>query len=97
MKNLAGKLRWKQLGVLTRLLDLNISLNSFFGELPVEIFTLTDLRTLDISGNNFFGQFLRGITGLRNLVHFDALSNSFSGSLSVEVYYDMQRKREEGE
>ncbi|KAK8553538.1 hypothetical protein V6N13_062340 [Hibiscus sabdariffa] len=85
MKNLAGKLPGKQLGVLTQLLDLNISLNSFSGELPVEIFTLTDLRTLDISGNNFSGQFPRGITGLRNLVHFDALSNSFSGSLPVEV------------
>ncbi|KAL4296614.1 hypothetical protein GQ457_12G020540 [Hibiscus cannabinus] len=85
MKNLAGKFPGKQLGVLTQLVDLNISQNSFSGELPVEIFNLTNLRTLDISGNNFSGQFPRGITGLKNLVHFDALSNSFSGSLPVEV------------
>ncbi|KAE8693621.1 dicer-like protein 4-like isoform X1 [Hibiscus syriacus] len=85
MKNLAGKLPGKQLGVLTQLVGFNISQNSFSGELPVEIFNLANLRILDISRNNFSGRFPRGITGMKNLVHFDALSNSFSGPLPVEV------------
>ncbi|XVE71086.1 hypothetical protein DITRI_Ditri10aG0122000 [Diplodiscus trichospermus] len=85
MKNLAGKLPGKQFSVFTELADLNISQNSFSGELPVEIFNLTNLRSLDISRNNFSGHFPGGITSLRNLVVLDAFSNSFSGPLPVEL------------
>ncbi|XVF89229.1 hypothetical protein PTKIN_Ptkin19aG0113400 [Pterospermum kingtungense] len=85
MMNLAGKLPGKKLSVFTELVDLNISQNSFSGELPVEIFNLTNLRSLDISRNNFSGHFPGGITGLGNLVVLDAFSNSFSGPLPVEL------------
>ncbi|XP_022750209.1 leucine-rich repeat receptor-like protein kinase TDR [Durio zibethinus] len=85
MKNLAGKLPGKQFNVFTELVDLNISQNSFSGELPVEIFNLTNLRSLDISRNNFSGHFPEGIKGLRNLVVLDAFSNSFSGPLPVQL------------
>ncbi|XWS70361.1 hypothetical protein CRYUN_Cryun03dG0041500 [Craigia yunnanensis] len=85
MKNLAGKLPGKQFSVFAELVDLNISQNSFSGELPVEIFNLTNLRSLDISRNNFSGHFPGGITGLRNMVVLDAFSNSFSGPLPVEL------------
>ncbi|XVE53693.1 hypothetical protein DITRI_Ditri03aG0023100 [Diplodiscus trichospermus] len=85
MKNLAGKLPGKHFNVFTELVDLNISQNSFSGELPVEIFNLTNLRSLDISRNNFSGHFPGGITGLPNLVVLDAFSNSFSGPLPVEL------------
>ncbi|XWS72591.1 hypothetical protein CRYUN_Cryun02cG0053000 [Craigia yunnanensis] len=85
MKNLAGKLSGKQFSVFAELVDLNISQNSFSGELPVEIFNLTNLRSLDIRRNNFSGHFPGGITGLQNLVVLDAFSNSFSGPLPVEL------------
>ncbi|KAK7828829.1 leucine-rich repeat receptor-like protein kinase tdr [Quercus suber] len=85
MKNLSGVMTGKQLGVFTELVDLNLSFNSFSGQLPVEIFNLSNLNILDISRNNFSGHFPGGISGLKNLVVFDAFSNSFSGPLPVEV------------
>lgn len=85
MKNLGGQLSGKQFSVFTELIDLNLSYNSFSGQLPVEIFDLTNLTILDISRNNFSGQFPGGISGLRNLVVLDAFSNSFSGPLPVEI------------
>ncbi|KAG4144667.1 hypothetical protein ERO13_D05G051500v2 [Gossypium hirsutum] len=84
-KKLAGKLPGKQFSVFTELVELNISQNSFSGEIPVEIFNLTNLRSLDISRNNFSGHFQGGVTGLQNLVVLDAFSNSFSGPLPVEL------------
>ncbi|KAL5772786.1 hypothetical protein ACOSP7_012404 [Xanthoceras sorbifolium] len=86
MKDLAGVLSGKQLGVFNELVDLNLSHNSFSGHLPVEIFNLTNLRSLDISRNNFSGHFPDGLlSGLKNLVVLDAFSNSFSGPLPVEA------------
>ncbi|GAV83953.1 LRR_1 domain-containing protein/Pkinase_Tyr domain-containing protein/LRRNT_2 domain-containing protein/LRR_4 domain-containing protein/LRR_8 domain-containing protein [Cephalotus follicularis] len=85
MKNLGGALSGKQFGVFTELVDLNISYNSFFSQLPVEIFNLTNLASLDISRNNFSGQLPSGISGLRNLVVLDAFSNSFEGLLPIEI------------
>ncbi|KAM3762134.1 hypothetical protein ACB098_01G321700 [Castanea mollissima] len=85
MKNLSGVMTGKQLGVFTELVDLNLSFNSFSGQLPVEIFNLSNLNVLDISRNNFSGHFPGGISGLKNLFVFDAFSNSFSGPLPVEV------------
>lgn len=85
MKNLGGELTGKQFGVFTELVDLNLSYNSFSGQLPVGIFNLTNLKSFDISRNNFSGQFPGGISSLRNLVVLDAFSNSFSGPLPVEV------------
>ncbi|KAK5830166.1 Leucine-rich repeat receptor-like protein kinase TDR [Gossypium arboreum] len=84
-KKLAGKLPGKQFSVFTELVELNISQNSFSGEIPVEIFNLTNLRSLDISRNNFSGHFPGGVTGLQSLVVLDAFSNSFSGPLPVEL------------
>ncbi|KAJ9163002.1 hypothetical protein P3X46_022725 [Hevea brasiliensis] len=84
-KNLGGALPGKHFGVFTELVDLNVSYNSFSGNLPVEIFDLTNLRSLDFSRNNFSGQFPGGISGLQNLAVLDAFSNSFSGPLPVEV------------
>ncbi|KAG7945493.1 hypothetical protein I3843_15G154700 [Carya illinoinensis] len=85
MKNLDGVMSGKQFNVFTELVDLNLSYNSFSGQLPAEIFNLTSLRSLDISRNNFSGHFPVGISGLWNLVVFDAFSNSFSGSLPEEI------------
>ncbi|KAG6628120.1 hypothetical protein CIPAW_15G179100 [Carya illinoinensis] len=85
MKNLNGVMSGKQFNIFTELVDLNLSYNSFSGQLPAEIFNLTSLRSLDISRNNFSGHFPVGISGLRNLVVFDAFSNSFSGSLPEEI------------
>lgn len=85
MKHLAGVMSGNQFNVFTELVGLNLSHNSFSGQLPVEIFNLTTLRSLDIRRNNFSGHFPGGISRLRNLVVFDAFSNSFSGPLPVEV------------
>lgn len=85
MKNLGGALSGKQFNVFTDLVDLNLSHNSFSGQLPVGIFNLTNLKNLDIRRNNFSGHFPSGISGLENLVLLDAFSNSFSGQLSAEI------------
>ncbi|GLT25413.1 hypothetical protein SLA2020_005440 [Shorea laevis] len=85
MMNLSGLLSGRQFSVFSELVDLNISYNSFSGQLPVEIFNLTSLTSLDISRNNFSGHFPGGVSGLQNLVVLDAFSNSFSGPLPVEI------------
>ncbi|CAI0542542.1 unnamed protein product [Linum tenue] len=85
-KNLGGNaLSGNQFGIFTDLVDLNLSYNSFSGQLPAGIFNLTGLKSLDISRNNFSSQFPSGISRLQNLVVLDAFSNSFSGQLPVEV------------
>lgn len=85
MKNLGGTLSGKQFIVFSDLVDLNLSHNSFSGQLPVGIFDLTNLRSLDISRNNFSRQLPKGISNLRSLVVLDAFSNSFSGPLPADV------------
>ncbi|KAF8407207.1 hypothetical protein HHK36_006334 [Tetracentron sinense] len=84
-KNLAGAISGKNIKILANLVDLNLSHNSFSGELPVEIFSLVDLRSLDISRNDFTGRFPGGISELQHLVVLDAFSNSFSGPLPQEI------------
>ncbi|KAL7592230.1 hypothetical protein Lser_V15G33230 [Lactuca serriola] len=85
LKNLSGVLSGVQFNQFVDLIDLNISHNSFSGELPIGIFNLTSLKTLDISRNNFSGDFPIGISNLQNLEVLDAFSNSFSGSLPPDV------------
>ncbi|XP_024028324.1 leucine-rich repeat receptor-like protein kinase TDR [Morus notabilis] len=84
-KSLGGAISGKQFDIFTELVDLNISYNSFSGQLPLGIFNLSNLKTLDISRNNFSGHFPHGISGLRNLIVLDAFSNSFSGSLPADI------------
>ncbi|CAN1809789.1 Leucine-rich repeat receptor-like protein kinase TDR [Linum perenne] len=84
-KNLRGALSGNQFSVFTELVDLNLSYNSFFGQLPAGIFNLTKLQSLDISRNNFSVEFPNGVSRLQNLVVLDAFSNSFSGPLPVEL------------
>ncbi|XP_030509728.1 leucine-rich repeat receptor-like protein kinase TDR [Cannabis sativa] len=84
-KSLGGAISGKQFKVFTKLVDLNLSYNSFSGQLPLGLFNLTSLKSLDISRNNFSGHFPPGISGLQNLVVLDAFSNSFSGSLPADV------------
>ncbi|KAK1437405.1 hypothetical protein QVD17_03196 [Tagetes erecta] len=85
LNNLGGVLSRNQFSQFTDLIDLNISHNSFSGQLPIGIFNLTNLQTLDISRNNFSGEFPIGISSLQNLVVLDAFSNSFTGSLPPDV------------
>ncbi|PON67105.1 Tyrosine-protein kinase [Parasponia andersonii] len=84
-KSLGGAISGEQFRVFTTLVNLNLSYNSFSGQLPLGIFNLTNLRSLDISRNNFSGHFRSGISSLRNLVVLDAFSNSFSGSLPADI------------
>ncbi|XP_043701320.1 leucine-rich repeat receptor-like protein kinase TDR [Telopea speciosissima] len=84
-KSLSGSISGKHIKLLYNLEDLNLSHNSFSGQLPPEIFNLTNLRSLDISRNNFSGQFPAGISAVQHLVLLDAFSNSFSGPLPPEV------------
>ncbi|CAL1358897.1 unnamed protein product [Linum trigynum] len=86
LKKLGGNaLSGNQFGIFTDLVELNLSCNSFSGQLPAGIFNLTGLKSLDVSRNNFSSQFPSGISRLQNLVVLDAFSNSFSGQLPVEV------------
>ncbi|GMH04481.1 hypothetical protein Nepgr_006320 [Nepenthes gracilis] len=84
-KHLSGEITGELLGVFLDLIDLNLSHNSFSGQLPVSIFNLVNLRTLDISRNSFSGHFPNGSFGLKSLVVLDAFSNSFSGQLPAEL------------
>ncbi|GER33665.1 leucine-rich receptor-like protein kinase family protein [Striga asiatica] len=85
MKNLGGSLSGNQFPLFADLLNLNLSHNSFSGQLPAAIFNLTSLKTLDVRRNNFSGHFPGGISNLQNLVVLDAFSNSFSGPLPADV------------
>lgn len=85
VKNLGGQISGNQFQLLTDLVDLNLSYNSFSENFPTGIFNLTKLRTLDVSRNNFSGQFPSGISNLHHLLVFDAFSNSFSGPLPAEI------------
>ncbi|KAI3670824.1 hypothetical protein L1987_87466 [Smallanthus sonchifolius] len=84
-KNLHGVLSGNQFVQLSDLIDLNLSHNSFSGELPIGIFNLTSLKALDISRNNFSGVFPIGISNQQKLEVLDAFSNSFTGSLPPDV------------
>ena len=84
-KSLGGAISGEQFHIFTGLVNLNISYNSFSGQLPLGIFNLTSLKNLDISRNNFSGHFPHGISNLHNLVVLDAFSNSFSGPLPADV------------
>ncbi|GAB4832727.1 hypothetical protein Ancab_006744 [Ancistrocladus abbreviatus] len=84
-KHLSGEITGNQLNILTDLVHLNLSHNTFSGLLPLSIFNLTNLRTLDISRNSFSGSFPNGSSGLKRLVLLDAFSNSFSGPLPAEL------------
>ncbi|XP_030456462.1 leucine-rich repeat receptor-like protein kinase TDR [Syzygium oleosum] len=84
-KGLGGELSGKQFSVFKEVTSLNLSYNSFSGQLPVGIFNLSGLRTLDISRNNFSGHFPSGVSGLRDLGVLDAFSNSFSGPVPAEI------------
>ncbi|XP_058067524.1 leucine-rich repeat receptor-like protein kinase TDR [Magnolia sinica] len=84
-RNLSGSISGKNIKVLVDLVDLNLSYNSFSGQLPTDVFNLTNLRSLDIGRNNFNGNFPDGISAIQRLVVFDAFSNSFSGPLPTEI------------
>lgn len=84
-KGLGGELSGKQFSVFKEVTILNLSANSFSGQLPVGIFNLSGLATLDISRNNFSGHFPSGVSGLRDLVVLNAFSNSFSGPVPAEL------------
>ncbi|CAA0819958.1 Leucine-rich repeat transmembrane protein kinase family protein [Striga hermonthica] len=84
-KNLGGSLSGNQFPLFSDLVHLNLSHNSFSGQLPAAIFNLTGLKTLDVRRNNFSGHFPGGVSNLENLVVLDAFSNSFSGPLPADV------------
>ncbi|KAL5985460.1 hypothetical protein ACLOJK_027444 [Asimina triloba] len=84
-RNLSGSISGSHLKSLVDLVDLNLSFNSFSGQLPKELFGLANLRSLDISRNSFDGRFPDGISSIPYLEVFDAFSNSFSGPLPVEI------------
>ncbi|GAB2289127.1 hypothetical protein Dimus_023429 [Dionaea muscipula] len=84
-RHLSGEIAGAQFNVLQDLVSLNLSYNSFTGQLPASIFNLNNLRTLDISRNSFSGHFPNGSSGLKRLALLDAFSNSFSGPLPAEL------------
>ncbi|KAF3680548.1 hypothetical protein T459_18933 [Capsicum annuum] len=85
VKKLGGVFSENQFSVFSELVELNLSYNSFSGELPVGIFKLSNLRSLDISRNNFSGYFPNGVSNLDSLVILDAFSNSFIGPLPKDA------------
>ncbi|KAE8689001.1 dicer-like protein 4-like isoform X1 [Hibiscus syriacus] len=80
MKNLAGKLPGKQLGVLTQLVGLNISQNSFSGELPGNN-RYEKPGSFDALSNSFSGPLPVEVTELESLKVLNLAGSYFDGPI----------------
>ena len=82
--DLAGGLP-SELGNLTNLKELNLSLNDLTGEIPSELGGLVNLKELDLSGNDLTGEIPHDLAGLTNLEGLDLSDNQLSGEISPEL------------
>ncbi|KAH6758397.1 hypothetical protein C2S51_018632 [Perilla frutescens var. frutescens] len=70
-----------QIGQLSKLTYLNLSVNNFYSEMPLSLVNLTHLRVLDISHNYIHGAIPPEIGILSQLTCLDLSYNKFNGSL----------------
>ncbi|MBA0614562.1 hypothetical protein Godav_014846, partial [Gossypium davidsonii] len=73
-----------QIGALSKLRYLNLSLNSLTGELPSSIGNLTQLAVLDVS-HNYIHSIPLAIQKMENLVSLNFSMNSLSGKLPSSI------------
>lgn len=74
-----------QLGELSFLVSLDLSNNSFHGELPPEFSRLRKLRAINLSFNNFTGNIPRFLGDFQDLQIFNIENNSFSGFIPSSI------------
>ncbi|XP_058782340.1 receptor-like protein EIX2 isoform X1 [Vicia villosa] len=71
---------------------IDLSVNSFSGKVPMELFRLVQVQTLNLSHNNFMGTIPKTIGGMKNLESLDLSNNMFYGeipeSMSVLNFLD---------
>ncbi|XP_068336360.1 MDIS1-interacting receptor like kinase 2-like [Pyrus communis] len=67
------------------LMSLNLSHNTIFGTIPLEIGFLKSLRTLDLTGNNINGSIPHEVGMLGNLTFLSLHDNKLSGNFPIEI------------
>jgi Leucine-rich repeat (LRR) protein len=82
-----GELLGDSLANLTKLVDLDLEVNSFHGNIPKEIGNMTKLQQLSLSYNNFFGEIPASkFLNLKELEVLDLIiDNSFHGNIPKEI------------
>ncbi|XP_031130392.1 probable LRR receptor-like serine/threonine-protein kinase At1g53430 isoform X2 [Ipomoea triloba] len=64
---------------------LDLSDNSFGGQIPPELGSLKNLTYMDLSDNSFGGQIPPELTSLKNLTYLDLSSNSFGDPIPIQL------------
>ncbi|XP_058788211.1 receptor-like protein EIX2 [Vicia villosa] len=60
---------------------IDLSVNSFSGKVPKQLFRLVQVQTLNLSHNNFTGTIPKIIGGMKNIESFDLSNNMFYGEI----------------
>ncbi|XP_050271532.1 MDIS1-interacting receptor like kinase 2-like [Quercus robur] len=74
-----------EIGTLSKLTYLSLSMNNLTGNLPLSLTNLTQLEMFSIHNNLFSGEFPLLLANLTQLETFDISSNLFSGSIPKEL------------
>ena len=83
---LNGTLSTTDLGLLTKLVTLDLSHNQFSGTINQTLRQLTNLKILDLHGNQFEGHIAsNAFESLSKLQHLDLSFNALTGTLSKEI------------
>ncbi|XP_026451212.1 MDIS1-interacting receptor like kinase 2-like [Papaver somniferum] len=75
-----------KIGNLSKLTELNLSMNYFTGHIPVEICVLTNLQTLRISENQISGSIPQEIGNLHLLTGLGFYTNNLTGPVPTSIY-----------
>lgn len=75
-----------EIGCLTRLQTLDLSLNNFSGPIPARLGNCSGLEYLDLSSNGFTGEIPGDLKHLRNLSMLSLYNNSLSGEIPHSLF-----------
>jgi Leucine-rich repeat (LRR) protein len=80
-----GELLGDRLANMSKLISLDLTLNSFHGNIPKEIGNMTKLQQLDLSSNNFFGEIPPSVLNLKELKVLELSYNSLSMEIPIDI------------
>ena len=83
-RKLSGRIP-RELGGLTKLVELILSRNGLSGEIPSELGGLTKLEYLHLNSNRLSGEIPSELGGLANLTSLDLVGNELSGEIPSEL------------